>query len=380
MKYLAAWALLLTLSAPASAEPSAEVAPPDPAPEGATPSRPRPSYVGRAAPATEAATTTQSAPIRAGIEVFASYAFQRLTPSQSTPTWFHVFDVPRVHAAIDAERGDVRGRLLIEAVRSASDGALLGVAGDSLVLRVREAYAEYLPIRALALSIGMMPTSTVPEIDGTWRMRAIAASAIETAGLASPSDVGARLRWELPHRLGFVAASAYNGEGYTNRELNRGKNVEAAVSLHPPRASSLAPLGLFGSYVSGSMGTASALANRATAGIVWQGELVRAGGFATYAWGVRDAAEPRAMVVSAFARVEPVDRWLLGARLDHAVRDVGASNRDAVTTVFGAAGYRVADPLETYLAVSRSLPTSRAEAELVSANSLELRAIARFVY
>ena len=68
----------------------------------------------------------------------------------SSSTWFHAFDVPRVHAAVEGAYDDtLRGRVVMEAVRSASEGALIGVSGDSLVIRVREAYGAYRPVEAL---------------------------------------------------------------------------------------------------------------------------------------------------------------------------------------------------------------------------------------
>ena len=331
-----------------------------------------------AAPATEAA-TRGAGPIRAGLEVFASYTYQNLDTQQGR-SWFHVFDLPRAHAALEGEMDRVKGRVVLEATRSAANGALTGVAGDSFVLRIREAYAAYRPIDMLEVSGGVIPTATIPELDGTWMMRAVAPSALESSGLASPADLGARVRLDLPKDFGFVSTSVYNGEGYDNRELNRGKNTEFAADIHPIPIPALRPLGVFGSYVAGSAGTSKARADRVTGGLVWQDVKVRAGAFATYAWGVRDAATQHATVASLFVRVEPIPRVLLGARFDHFLRDAKAVPDDRVSTFTLTGGYRIADPLEGFLVLRRTIPTTRAQAELPGSNTYELQAVARVVF
>lgn len=357
-----------TVDAPPNApvDPSSSAAEDDRVPEG------------RAAPPSEAA-AHGTGRVRAGLEVFAQYSYLRTMGPGANDTWFHVFDVPRVHGAIEGEWKEIRGRVLLEATRSASDGALIGVSGDSLVLRLREAYAAYRPVPSLEVAGGIIPTATVPELDGTWMLRAVAPSAAEANGLLVPADLGARVRFDIPRDYGFVSANVTNGEGYTSRELNRGKTIEAAGEVHPLPATTLRPLGVFGSYVAGSTGTVSARADRATGGLVWQGKRVRGGAFFTYAWGFGQLGTQRAMAASAFVRVEPVRRVLLGLRADHMVRST-AGPTDTVTTVIGSVGYRVAEPLETFLAVSRALPSTRAEAELAGADHWDLRVIARVVF
>ncbi len=335
--------------------------------------------VGHAAPPTEAATHGPG-PVRAGLEVFAQYSYKNYAGPAKNQTWYHAFDVPRVHGAVEGELENVRGRVVVEATRSASDGALIGVAGDSLVLRIREAYASYRVVKPLELAAGVLPTLTVPELDGTWMLRAIAPSGLEANGLLTPADVGARSRADLPDGYGWVAAAAYNGDGYTSRELNRGKTFEGAGELHPLPLGSLQPLGVFASYVAGSTGTSSARADRVTGGLVWQDGRVRGGAFFTNAWGVAQLGTQRAMLLSVFARVEPVSKLLVGARVDHAIRDADVKPSDTITSIWGTVGYRVLSPLEAFLALTRSIPTTRAESEVPGSNAWELRAVTRVVF
>ena len=335
--------------------------------------------VGRAAPPTEAA-TRGTGTVRPGLELFAQYALRNTTGLDGNGKYFHVFDVPRVHAAIEGEWQGAKGRVVLEATRSASEGSLVGVAGDSLVLRVREAYAAYRPFRLLEISGGVVPTLTVPNLDGTWMLRPIAPSVLEANGFLAPADLGARVRTDLPDGYGFLAIGAYNGEGYTSRELNRGKNVEGAVEIHPLPHGKLAPLGVFASFTSGSTGTTLARSNRFVTGLVWQGAMVRAGAFFAHAWGLADLGTARALALTAFVRVEPIDRLYLGARFDHVVRDAVNDPLNTLDTVWGTVGYRVLDPLEGFLAVTRSIPTRRAEDEAPGSNYWDLRIIGRVVF
>jgi len=334
---------------------------------------------GQAAPPTEAATRSD-AKIRAGLEVFAEYNYRSTSGPGGGGNWFHAFDVPRIHGALEGSWESVRGRVVLEAVRSASEGALIGVAGDSLVLRVREAYAAYRAFDRLEVQAGVIPTLTVPELDGTWMLRPVAASGLEANQLATPADLGAKVRLDIQDRYGFVAVAATNGEGYTSRELNRGKNLEAAVEIHPLPRGPLLPLGVFASYQAGSTGTVSARADRLTSGLVWQGVRVRGGAFFTYAWGVAQVGTQHAALGTAFVRVEPVARLLAGVRMDVAVRDVRTAPADAISTLWLTTGYRLADPLEVFLVGSRSIPTTRAENEVPGSDAWTLRVTGRVIF
>jgi hypothetical protein len=211
-------------------------------------------------------------------------------------------------------------------------------------------------------------------------MRAIAPSGLEQTTLGVPDDLGAKVRVEVPDHYGWAALAAYDGEGYTGRELNRGKTLEGAIEVHPLPAGALLPLGVFFSYTAGSTGTVAARADRLTSGLVWQGEIVRAGAFFTYAWGVAQNGAQHAALGTAFVRVEPITRVLAGARVDVAVRDVRTAPADAISTLWLTAGYRIADPLEVFVAGTRSIATTRADAEVPGSDNWALGVIGRVVF
>jgi len=334
--------------------------------------------LGAAAPPTSSGTTGLR--VTAGLEAFAQYAL-RLTETQNGERpWFHAFDVPRVHGSIEGTYGPAIGRVVLEGVRSASEGALIGVAGDSLVVRLREAWAGYRYKQWFAVSAGVVPTLTVPELEGTWRLRVVGPAPIEQAGMLAPADLGATARFNFPGHYGYIGAGVYNGEGYTRRELNRGKNVEVAASLHPLPRGVARPLALFGSYVVGSSGTGSARADRLTTSLLWQGIRVRAGAGMTYAWGLGDDGWRRSMLLDAFARIEPVDRLMIGVRGAYWDRDLEGAESDTLTTITGSLGVRVARPLEAHLAVTRQIASDVARSALAGSDFWEFRLASRVVF
>lgn len=332
---------------------------------------------GKAAPPTAAGTTGLK--VTPGLEVFAQYGLRKTATLDGQSPWFHIFDVPRVHASVTGEFGPATGRIVLEAVRSASEGALIGVAGDSLVLRLREAWGGYRYKEWFSAAMGVVPTLTVPELEGTWRLRVVGPAPIEQTGMLSPADLGITGRFNFPKNYGYIAAGVYNGDGYARRELNRGKNVEVAAAVHPLPGGAARPLAIFGSYVIGSSGTGLARADRLTTSLLWQGVRLRAGAGMTYAWGLADDGARRSVLLDAFARIEPVDRLMIGLRGAYWNRDIEGAEPDTMVNVTGSVGYRIVRPLETHLAITRQLPSEVAQSALAGSDFWEFRFVSRII-
>jgi|JI10StandDraft_1071094.scaffolds.fasta_scaffold99797_3 hypothetical protein len=346
-----------------------EVAPTDPPP---------PEMVeGAPAPPTAAGTRPHSIHVRPGIEAFGQYALRWTNDGQDT-RWFHQFDVPRVHASLEGDFDNARARVVLEGVRSTGEGSLVGVAGDSVVLRLREAFAAYRFDFGLEGAAGIVPTFTVPEMDGTWMLRVVSASTLEVSGLGTPADLGATARYTLPKKLGWVGLGAYNGEGYARRELNRGKTLEGAAEVHPLATVGVLPLALFASYTYGSSGVDSARADRLTAGVLWQGKKLRAGALLTYGWGVGPDGQRNAVVLDSFLRVDPFGPLVFGARASSWLRN--ATTGDSVTTFTVSAGVKIAAPLEVHLIGARSIPSSTARDAVPGSDFTETRLATRIVF
>ncbi len=328
------------------------------------------------APNATAAGTTGFA-VHPGLEVFAQYAL-RLTNTDAGVQTDNVFDVPRVHASVAATYENVRARVVLEAVRSASEGSLLGVAGDSLILRVREAWGGWSSPR-VDVRAGVVPTLTVPEIESAWGLRAVATSSQEATRMMAPADLGLTARMALPRGLGAVAVGVFNGEGYAQREFNRSKNVEGMVLLRPAPGAALEPLVFLASAVFGSSGAGDSQANRATGAALWRGTRIRAGLTFTWAWGVDDRGDRNGWIAEGFVAAEPVQRLLLGARVLRWQHDTGV-DADHFTNVVVTAGWRVFRPWEVYLAGTRQIVGSAALQATPASDFWDLRAVSRVVF
>lgn len=362
---------------------SAQPAAPEPVPAEAAPAEAEPEepadYYGRAAPATRSGTLPQPLSLKPGLEVFAQYSYRVTEGEDGDSDWFHVFDVPRVHLSLTGETDTVTGRVLVEGVRSGSEGSLIGVGGNSIITRLREAYAGYRGLDWLEVDAGLVPTLAIPELEGTWMLRAVSAVPEEQTGLLSPADVGGKVKLILPKNYGWVGAASFNGEGYTNRELNRGKSAVGAFSVHPLPGGPVAPLAVFASYTSGSTGTGLSRADRATGALLWQGRVVRAGVAATHGWGLDDDGTRRTLLIDVFAHVRPWRGLILGARGWQWNRDTDASD-DKLLRITAAAGWEVDRSMQVFLAGTRSMPGDDTQAALPGTDYTEARAVARVVF
>jgi hypothetical protein len=329
------------------------------------------------APSATAAGTTGLV-LRPGLEVFAQYGVRVTNADAGGTEVAHEFEVPRTHASLSADYRNARARAVLEAVRSASEGALLGVAGDSLVLRLREAWGGWLSPR-VDVRAGVVPTLALPEIESTWGLRAVSSTPLEATRMIAPADLGVTARVALPRGLGALATGVFNGEGYAQREFNRSKNVEVMAVLRPLPGGALAPLCLLASYVLGTTGAGDGRADRATGAVLWRGGRVRAGASFTYAWGVNDRGDREGWLAEGFVAAEPVGSLLLGARVLRWQRDVDVDT-DRVTTLVAAVGWRLFRPWEVFLAGTRSISGARAVRALPGSDHWDLRVVLRVVF
>lgn len=312
-----------------------------------------------------------------GVSLYSQYVL-RIRDDAGDTSWFHDFELTRGHVFLGVRYDHAFARVLVEGVRSASEGALLGVAGDSFVFRVREAYAGNWLFGHLELRAGLLPTLTIPTVERAWGFRPLNPSAIERVGFGSPSDLGVTAVGHLPKDFGWVGVGAYNGEGYARPELNRGKNVEIAAAIHPlallPAAK---PLAVFGSYQSGSSGTGLSRADRIHAGLSWEGDVVRGGAAFSYALGVDDDGAKNALALDVFAKATLFSRLLLGADFTYWMRDTAADTDDVVLFT-GAAGVQIAKPLSALVAFDGQFFGDQARAALPDEDDYRLRVIAAF--
>lgn len=281
-----------------------------------------------------------------GMHVIGEYALT--VPDGSD--WFHEFRLPRAWAWLGFRFEGVRGRVLVEGAQGSGAGSLFGVAGDSVVVRFREAWVGYRAFDLFELRAGLVPTLTPSALTQLWQMRAVSQDGLRQFDLVAPADLGATLAFDIPDGWGRIAVAYYNGDGYTSRELNRGKTLETFVQLHPLRfVSELAPLTLTLAYQNGSVGTGAARADRFIGSLAWDDPRWGIGAQASWIGGIADRGDREGLLLDGWARVEPIERLLIAVRATSFLRNL-AGGQDRITVLTGAIGARVADPLRAFLA------------------------------
>ncbi len=333
-----------------------------------------------------------------GLDVIGGYAF-RLTETSSGETWYHEVRLDRAHLWLGARMSTASARVLIEAARSASGGGLIGVDGDSLVARFREAWLGWDPWGFLEVRAGLVRSLTEPALEHAFGLRALGPESLRRYGLLSPADLGATVRLRLPgpggtaavrhdpldvdqrdgagDGFGWIGFGVYNGEGYAQRELDRGKNTELAALVRPfAWLSPLAPIEVLASFTLGSSGTGSALANRAAGEVAWDTARLGAGVIFAWAFGLDDVPERDGWTLDGFVRAEPVHDLLLSLRASRFARDTADAN-DTLTTLSAAVGWRIASPLEAFLSLDRTIPGTTTKTALPDSDTWEIRAIGR---
>ena len=315
--------------------------------------------------------------VRPGLDVIGQYNL-RLRDGTYGTEWYHEFEIPRLFGTITANYKDAEARLVVESVRSASEGSLIGVAGDSLVIRLREAYAGYTLFERLNIRLGLLPTLTIPALQSSWALRAVEAVGSQRVTYASPADLGATAKVKLPLKMGWMGVGAYNGEGYNRRELNRGKNVELAAQFHPIfPVEDARPFSVFFSYLAGSSGTGLARQNRITGALMWSDERIGGGASVVYAQGFQDRGDIDGVLMEVWARGEPYENILLAGQFAHWWRNIDAPDPDTIITVTASAGYRIVKPLEAMVAFDAFVPSDLASAALPELDAYRVRAITR---
>ena len=293
-------------------------------------------------------------------------------PSEGTPQ--NAFSAPRVQVGVDGQWLGASARVVLEGAFSTSGGALVGISGDSIAIRLREAWGGY-RWRWLEGRFGVVPTLSIPELERGFRFRGLAADALESTKLLAPADFGATLKVHLPGEFGWVGAAVTNGEGYTSRELNDGKNVELTALVHPLAGTRAAPLEVVALGSFGSTGLPAIATTRVGGGVQWSTAPLGVGASAFYARGLLSDPSREGVVLQAFARATLFEHLLLAARVQWFKRSLSAD--DAVVDTLLGVGGSIAF-LEAFVAWGRTLALGAARTALPGLDGHELRVVLRF--
>jgi hypothetical protein len=253
----------------------------------------------------------------------------------------------------------------IEAIRSAVGRSLLGIDGNSLVLRTRRAYGwghGWIGRVHVEGRLGLIPDPWVESIETHYDFRGLSPLLGESGIFFDAADAGVGLVVRGPSDwLGGdavrLSVAMTNGEGRNESERNTGKNLTAVLSFQPIVATIACEalrVGVHGAWREGSTGFGSARSHRTAVGLTAQHPLaelgvewitahgylgdgsIRAQGVGSWLGGqiVRGwlGAVGRADFIDPNTAIDDVDRRLLSFAL---FTDLGQSALNEDTSVFG---------------------------------------------
>ncbi|MCB9653407.1 MAG: hypothetical protein H6729_04645 [Deltaproteobacteria bacterium] len=190
-----------------------------------------------------------------------------------------------------------------EAIRSAGPQSLFGVAGNSLLVRVRNAFGftEFAPgYGQLTIEAGLISDPWLRTLDAHDALTHESPRVSETAELFSPSDLGIAVAYTILDGRARLRLAVSNGEGLEQDERNRGKNIVGVLSgqlvqLH--LLGGIAHLALHGGYREGTIGVGNGRNSRLFSAFTI--EHPRFGLVAEHAdaFGYRDRPELRARAI-----------------------------------------------------------------------------------
>ena len=288
------------------------------------------------------------------LDIYAELRHQMFSNEQSDD--LHEFRLSRAHLGFRALGTSARAAVILEAEHSAGGGAQMGLAGDSIIARFREASAGLHWNPWLIMEAGLIRSALVDALLSGWKLRPLAPVALEQEGLYAPADLGARAIGYLPQDFGEVSFSITNGEGYDSRELNNGKNLETVVRIRPLASiDGGKPLEFILGYVNGSKGSAGVLTNRLVAGAQWDTPRLGIGANWALVQGIQLNGEQEGHLLTSYIRGEPVEQWIVATRLLQFQRNT-ADKDDSILRAQCATGWRFASPVTLLVSGERSLP------------------------
>lgn len=266
-----------------------------------------------------------------------------------------------------------RLELGVEALRSAGPGSLVGIDGNSLVLRVDRAFGRAgLPLGPGVLdgALGLLPEPWLAAIDAGRAERGLASPLGESAGLFGTADLGGEVRWRGLHERLALTLQATNGEGRRDVERNDGKNLSATLEGAPASFAAfrgVATVRLAVTARDGSLGPGSARDQRlalaasvSEPGLGLGGAWARAAGF--QGDGARDADG-----FALWAAGEPLQRRVgLYARFERLRTSIGVDDAEWTSVRAGLYANLVAPegeaqaPLQLWLGAELLRPGPRA--------------------
>ncbi len=315
-----------------------------------------------AAQAQQTPSSQNKAQMRLSAEVFTGFADIRTDAED-----FNAFFVERAEAGFDLVWGQMGGELRVESIRSAGPQSVLGVDGDSLVLRLKRGWGfrrfEFDPVRA-EVRLGLLPEPWIDTFQFGYDLRAIVPSVGERGLFFDTSDLGLETIVQGWEGLVTLRVAVTNGEGRNQTEQNTGKNTTALLQIRPlvfELRGSQAWLGAQVAYRDGSVGVSSAQNHRLAAALLFSTDWAGAGAEYVSATGYLGQPELNASGLGLWAHGLIARPWIgLIGRYDQLSIDADdADNTQTIITAglyseLGPTGMGLADPrMRLYLIVQQ---------------------------
>ncbi|MBX3131553.1 MAG: hypothetical protein KF718_32850 [Polyangiaceae bacterium] len=259
-------------------------------------------------PVRQACTTTDDSPSCATLraEAIGGYRYARVGGDTATE-----FDLDRADAGLGLvwrHSALIDGGVNwgVEAIRSAGPQSLIGVDGDSMVVRMLEAYghgALHAGPVDVGVRVGLLPERWVEQVSKGYDLRGIDALTSDRL-LFDRSDLGATLTASALNGMVELDLQYVNGEGQAQREQNTGKNSTVMLTVRPlmlESASGPTTLALHAAYRDGSLGVASVQNHRAAGAVTFASRYGYAGAEYVRATGVEGQPERRSTVLGFWA-------------------------------------------------------------------------------
>ena len=185
--------------------------------------------------------------MKVGVTLFPNFTYQSnstITDADGRVVNKNTFDVSRAYINLTGNVSHIVAfRLTPDITRESgllSLGAGNGVSSDSLVFRIKYAYAQFnlddWMTKGSWARVGIQQTPWVDFEEGIYRYRfqgTVFAERIPLPTTMTSSDAGASFHYNLPSNYGDFHFGVYNGENYQKVEVNDQKALEFRGTLRP---------------------------------------------------------------------------------------------------------------------------------------------------
>src|SRR5258705_7500694 len=182
--------------------------------------------------------------IRVGMTLYPTYTYQtepKSTDADGNTVNRNSFDVARAYINITGQISHIVAfRLTPDITRTSGVVAGNSVTSDSLVYRIKYAYAQFnlddWMTKGSWVRLGIQQTPWVDFEEGIYRYRfqgTVFAERIPLPTTMTSADAGASFHYNLPSNYGDLHVGVYNGENYQRAETNNQKALEFRGTVRP---------------------------------------------------------------------------------------------------------------------------------------------------